>query len=288
MNGPGSSARTIARLRPRSSGTQLEQLRRRSPRSAPPAAAARGPSARRGRSTSRSLVGRRREPVDGVGRQQHRPPGPQRLDHLVVPAATAPPRPAPCPARSSVIADVGVAGGRQQRGDVAGMPLVHLEHEPAVEHARRVARPAAPSAPRRRAPRAAPSRAPRARARRARPARRTAGSRRRGRTGPSTPSSRSARTKVDVEPVRARVLARERERVSRQRRSRPRARPGARARSRARSRRVPVPTSSTRGASHVAISARQRSTTISVSGRGTSARASVCSVSRRKSQSPST
>ena len=51
---------------------------------------------------------------------------------------------------------------------------------------------------------------------------------------------------------------------------------------------LPVPTSTTRGASSPAIAASARSTTISVSGRGTSARASVCSVSRRKPQSPRT
>ncbi len=51
---------------------------------------------------------------------------------------------------------------------------------------------------------------------------------------------------------------------------------------------LPVPTSSTRGRSLPAIRTRQRSTTISVSGRGTSTRASTCSVSRRNPHSPRT
>ena len=51
---------------------------------------------------------------------------------------------------------------------------------------------------------------------------------------------------------------------------------------------LPVPTSSTRGSATPAIRARQRSTTTSVSGRGTSTRASTFSVSRRNPHSPST
>ena len=50
----------------------------------------------------------------------------------------------------------------------------------------------------------------------------------------------------------------------------------------------PTPTSRTRGSLRPARRARHRSTTISVSGRGTSARRSVVSVSRRKPHSPRT
>ena len=94
--------------------------------------------------------------------------------------------------------------------------------------------------------------------------------------------------KLDVKPGERRVLARERERVGRGV-ERDDARVGPLVlRARARSRRCPCPTSRTRGSGTSRSSTRQRSTTCSVSGRGTSARASHRSVSRRKPHSPRT
>ena len=92
---------------------------------------------------------------------------------------------------------------------------------------------------------------------------------------------------LDREPEPLRVLAGERERVGRDV-GRGDARAGRSSAIASAIAPLPVPTSTTRGASTPAIAASARSTTISVSGRGTSARASVRSVSRRKPHSPRT
>ena len=194
------------------------------------------------------------------------------------------------PARSSLIADPCIP-----------VPLEHVRRPPAL----------APRAPRARASRrarrgasrasalglavvderarAAPSRAPPARAPSSSPASTYGGFETTRSNGPGEAveqvSPRGTRRRARSPPA---FSPRERERVGR---DVGRVHAGARVllrRSRARSRRCPCRRRRPAATRSPASSARHRSTTISVSGRGTSARASVFSVSRRKPQSPRT
>ena len=106
--------------------------------------------------------------------------------------------------------------------------------------------------------------------------------------GPARPASRSPSRNSTSRPFACCVLAGQFERASASCRSQATRAPGRSCAIASAIAPPPVPTSTTRGESMPSSRARQRSTTISVSGRGTSARASVFSVSRRKSQSPST
>ena len=132
------------------------------------------------------------------------------------------------------------------RSDLAGMLLVHLEHEPArraracASAIRRSVWPSSTSAARGSQSRTSGSSAVELARRR-----RTAGSRRRGRTGPSSAVEQVAvRRRSTSSPCARGVLARELERV-RETVGRDDARVAALVlRARARSRRVPVPTSS--------------------------------------------
>ena len=210
-------------------------------------------------------VRRRAEPVDRVGREDHR------LACAGCASAASfigfPRRRAPTPARSCVIVTARYPAHREPSRHGVRLPVADLEDEKArLRCASRSAR----GSPRRRA--RAPARAA-ARAG-ARPAcRHTAGSRRRDPSPPRRLEAALAQLDVEAEPER--VLARERERVvpRRRRRRPPRrgARPSARARSRPSRRRCRARAATAMPSS----SASARSTTISVSGRGTSARASV-------------
>ena len=193
-------------------------------------------------------------------------------------------RPGPRVTVTSCVAELAEGGSTRARAS----PCSDLEDERAARSQGRRARHARPppSHPRRRAPRAAPSRAPRARASRSRPAGRRADSRRRGPTAPvGGRANRSRCDELDGEPGSRRVRA-----------GRPRARRATR-RSRSRARRgcssaiasaiAPLPGPDVEHARRLddsRMSARQRSTTTSVSGRGTRTRAST--VQRQPPESP--
>ena len=194
------------------------------------------------------------------------------------------------PARSSVVLTCSYPSSPSSpstRGESPAATSSTSAPPGAARRARRARRP--PSPPRRRAPLAAPSRAPRARASRAPPGRTYGGFETTRSHGPSgrpvnrshsrssiarpvrtafAPATSSASgRRVDAGDARTRMLVRDRERD--------RAAPRSDVED-ARARRGP------------AIRARQRSTTTSVSGRGTSTRRSTLSTSRRKPHSPST
>ena len=147
---------------------------------------------------------------------------------------------------------LGVPGGRQLRGDAqrACASCTSSTSHPSSTRVR-VARPGAPSGPRRREPPAAPSRAPPARAHRARPARHTAGSRRRGRTGrrrrrAGRCARRRRRARVRAAFSRASSSAASEASVATTRA------PGCSCATASAIAPLPVPTSSTRGASDAA------------------------------------
>ena len=250
----------------------------------PSAASARGPSARRAARPAPSS-GARAEPVDAC-RSGAAPAGPRAsmrgYRRLHRPSTTR-----SRPARSRVIVHVGVAGAASS---VARRPrarvLVHLEHEPAVEHARGPISALRLAAVDERAPRlpVAHLRLERRELVREHVRRVRDDEVERARDARRAGPSRRARPRAES----LGVLAGERERVRRDV-GRGHARVGALVlRARARSRRCRCRRRRRAARRRPAISARQRSTTISVSGRGTSARASVFSVRRRKPQSPST
>ena len=284
---PGSSARAIARARAGSSGTRSSSTSTEAKRSAVGWIAS-APWPRRAR--ARRPRCRRRPPARRPcrsGSPRARPP--RSASIAASTALTGAPRRRARDRRGRRVTRTSRYPSGQQRRDVVRLAVAVLEHERAAggEHARRPAR--RPRRPRaERAPPRAPSRAPRARASRSFVGSTYGGfdtTRSHGRRG-ARRTGRGARARR-----RARCARRSRARARappRRRRSPVTRAPGCSSAIASAIAPQPVPTSSTRGASSPSSSARHRSTTTSVSGRGMSARRSTVSVSRRNPHSPST